>query len=441
MSLRAPTYTELLQYSFLALPLAFAGLPLYIHAPDFYTRDLGMNIGLIGVVLLGIRIFDAVQDPFIGYVSDKNSSSRFQIILAGVVMLVTGMAALFYGPQFSMSISVWFGASMILATTGFSIVTINLNMIGGFWQDSPRERTRISAWRESFGLLGLLLASVLPAALLMAVSAENSFQIVFWVFAALMICALTLFARFMRGTLNPQTLTKAKTQKGFSFFSILIGPDKLFFAVCFLAHLAAALPGVLVLFFIRDYLGASHLSGLFLLIYFVSGAAFMPIWVRLSAHIGKYKAWLFSMLLAGATFIWVYTLETGDTLAYGLICGLSGMALGADLALPPSIMADRINKQKTENEATQYYAVLAFIPKMAIALASGGSFIILDELGFIPGVPNEASSLNGLIGLYALLPCLIKLVAAGLLWITIKQEGENDDYIERSASHEPTNVS
>lgn len=441
MSQRAPKHIELFQYSLLALPLAFAGLPLYIHAPDFYTRDLGMNIGFIGAVLLGIRIFDAVQDPFIGYISDKNASVRLQIILVGAAMLTVGMAALFYGPHFSVPISAWFAVSMILATTGFSIVTINLNMIGGFWHSSSKERTRISAWRESFGFMGLLLASVLPTALFMVTSTQSSFKIVFWIFAALTVCALILFIRFMQYARNLQTLARTKTQKGFSFLPILIGADKLFFTVCFLAHLSAALPGVLVLFFIRDYLGAGDLSGLFLLIYFVSGAAFMTVWVKLSAEIGKYKAWLISMILAVVTFIWAYMLEPGDVLAYGIICGLSGMALGADLALPPAIMADRISKQKTESQATQYYAVLAFIPKMAIALASGGSFIVLGELGFIPGVQNMQGALYGLAGLYALLPCFIKLIAAGLLWITIKQEGKDDEYFERSTSHEPTHIS
>ncbi len=441
MSVRPPASFELFQYSFLALPLAFAGLPLYIHAPDFYTRDLGMNIGLIGSILLFIRIFDAVQDPFIGYISDKNASRRLHIILAGIAMLVVGMAALFYGPHFSIPMSIWFAISMILATTGFSVVTINLNMLGGFWHDNAQERTRIAAWRESFGFVGLLLASVLPASLLMIVDAEYAFQSMFWIFTAFIIVAIFLFTRFIRTIPSFETLTKARTQKSFSFLPILLGPDKIFFAVCFFAHLAAALPGVLVLFFIRDYLGASALAGLFLLLYFISGAAFMPAWVRMSARIGKYKAWLISMVLAVTTFIWAYTLEPGDVLAYGIICCLSGMALGADLALPPSIMADRIDRQSAKNEATQYYAVLAFIPKMAIALASGAAFMALDKFGFIPAAQNDSGSLNGLIALYALLPCLIKLMAAGLLWITIKQEGENNEYIERSAPHEPTNVS
>ena len=61
------------------------------------------------------------------------------------------------------------------------------------------------------------------------------------------------------------------------------------------------------------------------------------------------------------------------------------MALGADLALPPSILADRISAQNKIREATQYYALLAFIPKMAIAFASFIIFVFLDRIGFVAG--------------------------------------------------------
>lgn len=420
----APTKISLFQYSLLALPLAFAGLPLYIHAPDFYTRDLGISIGLIGIILLCIRMFDAIQDPVIGYISDKHASRRFGIMMAGAMMLMAGMAAVFYGPQLGLSAAVWFALSMILATTGFSIVTINLNMIGGFWRDEPQERTRISAWREAFALVGLLIASVLPAALFTIKPAEEAYRILFWVFGAVMIAGLIMFARFMKRLSSDHKITQSSSQKGLSFLQILFGLDRRFFCVCFLTHLAAAMPGVMVLFFIRDYLGAGNLAGLFLLLYFISGAALMTVWVNLASRIGKERAWLASMLLAVVTFIWAFFLQPGDVVAYGIICVLSGMALGADLALPPSILADRVSAQKTESEATQYYALLAFISKLSIAMASGSSFLILDYLGFIAGTPNSPETLQGLIVLYALVPCLIKLIAAYVLWCMRTHKGD-----------------
>lgn len=420
MSTPAPKRLELFQYSFLALPLAFAGLPLYIHAPDFYTRDLGVNIGLIGFTLLAIRLFDAFQDPVIGYLSDKHTSKRYQIVAAGVLMLIAGMAGVFYGPQFLISPIIWFALSMILATTGFSVVTINLNMIGGFWHDKPEQRTRISAWREAFALVGLLIASVLPAALQYFKPAEIAFRTLFWVFGGIMTAGFIMFTRFMSKISPGHMISKTETKKGLSFLSILLGPDRKFFSICFLTHLAAAMPGVMVLFFIRDYLNAENLSGIFLSLYFVSGAVLMPLWTKLAKEHSKEKAWFVSMVLAIGTFIWAYFLQPGDLIAYGIICVLSGTALGADLSLPPSILADRISKQKTESEATQYYALLAFIPKTAIALASGISFLILDELGFIPGQENTAEVLAGVITLYALIPCIIKLGASALLWHDIK---------------------
>ena len=161
----------------------------------------------------------------------------------------------------------------------------------------------------------------------------------------------------------------------------------------------------------------------------------MAVWVKLSDRIGKKRAWLASVLLAVATFVWAFFLEPGDVVAYGIICVLSGMALGADLALPPSIWADRVTKQKNENEATQYYALIAFIPKTAIAIASGFSFLILDHLGFIAGKQNSPEVLLGVITLYALIPCLIKLSAAFWLWRLYKHEGDIYELIERSSSH------
>lgn len=50
--------------------------------------------------------------------------------------------------------------------------------------------------------------------------------------------------------------------------------------------------------FVRDYLNAESYTGLFLFLYFVSGAALMQLWFVLSKRLDKYRAWLVSMLLS-----------------------------------------------------------------------------------------------------------------------------------------------
>jgi GPH family glycoside/pentoside/hexuronide:cation symporter len=422
---------QLFNYGFLALPLAFAGLPLYINAPDFYTREIGVSIGLLGVVLLFIRLFDAIQDPLIGYFSDKYADKRYVIMLLGAVLLLVGMATLFTGPASADHAVSWFAISMLLATSGFSIVSINLNMMGGFWFDNPHLRTKVSAWRESLGLIGLLLAAILPTLLAQLVEVTTAFEILVWVFSVLLVVAMGLFSLFYYSLSKDHAINRIKSSKRFSFFPLLFGVHKPFFVISFLSHLAASLPAVMVLFFINDYLQAEQLSGLFLLIYFISGALFMPLWVKLASRIGNKKTWLVAMVLAIVTFMWAATLSQNAVISYGFICLFSGIALGADLALPAAILADRVNQSNSETEATQFYGVLAFLPKLAVAVCSGFAFIALDLIGFKAGDENSEFVLSGIIIIYAVVPCLIKLVAAFCLWSLI---GDDDEKFKKTMS-------
>ncbi|MCS5598018.1 MAG: MFS transporter [Alphaproteobacteria bacterium] len=432
-----PKKIALFQYSFIALPLAFAGLPLYMHMPDYYTREIGLSVGVIGTILLLIRAFDAIQDPILGYLSDRFHAQRHKLIVLAVFLLSIGICALCAGPYAYISAALWFALAMVVASTGFSLLTINLNMVGGLWHDDHNQRTRISAWREFFSLIGLLCAAILPPLLLLSFSANISFLLFFGLFALLMAISTPLFLHFLTysyDALDHQFEGNKKPQFKFALWSILKGHMRGFFFVCFLAHLAAAFPAVLFLFFVQDYLQAQQYSGLFLFIYFLSGAALMAVWVKLSARIGKETAWIISMLLSIISFIGALFLNEGDFIAFGIICLLSGTALGADLALPPALLADKISNVQKQSEANQHYAVLAFIPKMSLALASGIAFITLGYFGFSAGAKNTVSSLQVLALCYALVPCIIKFIAIIFLWRSIQNKGEHHENNERSSA-------
>lgn len=433
---------DMIQYSLLALPLSFAGLPLYIHMPDFYARNIGMDLAVIGLVLMAIRLFDAIQDPFIGYLGDKSAARRILIMTFGAILLCFGMLTLSWAPQFSIPPLLWFTISMVCATTGFSILSINLNMIGGFVDNDAQQRTRISSWREGLGLVGLVIAAMLPPLLQSSMNTALSMRIFALIFAATMVVSFALFFVFMRDRALQIESTSGPKKIGLSFLPILLGRNKSFFGICLLSQFASSIPAVMVLFFIQDYLGAATYTGLFLFLYFISGAAFMAIWVKLAAHYGKIESWALSIVLTALTFIWAFFLQDGDILAYGLICALSGIALGADLALPPAILADRISDQNKEHEATQHYAAFSFIPKFAMACASGFTFIMLGLNGFAPGEDSNSNTDLTVITLYALIPCALKIIAAILLWILIKKEGKNyAKNNERSSHHGAINIS
>lgn len=77
----AMTRQTLGAYGVLALPLAMLGLPLYIYLPTFYAQDVGMDVGMVGALLLIARLFDMAIDPFIGIVSDSFTRASMRKLL------------------------------------------------------------------------------------------------------------------------------------------------------------------------------------------------------------------------------------------------------------------------------------------------------------------------------------------------------------------------
>ena len=62
-------------YAAPAYALAVVGIPIYVYIPKFYTDIIGVNVALMGYILLSVRIFDAITDPAIGFISDRTKTS------------------------------------------------------------------------------------------------------------------------------------------------------------------------------------------------------------------------------------------------------------------------------------------------------------------------------------------------------------------------------
>jgi Na+/melibiose symporter-like transporter len=187
-------------------------------------------------------------------------------------------------------------------------------------------------------------------------------------------------------------------------------------AVFLLGGIASAIPATLVLFYVEDVLRRPELAGAFLAAYFGAGAAGLPVWTGLSRRIGKARAWIVGMVLAVLAFLWAFALGPGDATPFLAICVLSGLALGADLTLAPSLLADVIDRDEAGGHGRHegaYFGLWSLATKASLALAAGIALPLLDALGYAPGRTQHAFVLAAV---YALVPCALKAAAAGLLW-------------------------
>lgn len=400
-------------YGLLGLPLAMAALPLYVHVPKFYGDTLGVPLAAVGAVLLAARAFDALQDPLLGAWSDRlrvRRGTRWPLVGLGVAVLATGMLALFMPVGSGAALAAWLAATLVVASFGYSLASVGYQAIGAEVARDSRERTRLAAWREGFGLVGVMVAATVPEALRHSLGERRGYAAMAIAFAPLVLAAAAIAARFA-----PKAPSRATLPQGSGLVPALRNAAFRRLATIFVLNgIAAAIPATLFLFFVDDVLAAPAWSGPFLAAYFAAGALGLPGWVAVARRFGGERAWAAAMALALLAFAGAFALGRGDIGAFLVVCVASGLALGADLALPAALLADAIDRDGGPGREGAYFGLWTLLAKANLALAAGVALPLVAAAGYAPHASSPAG-LRALAATYALAPCVLKGAALILL--------------------------
>lgn len=400
-----------LRYGLMGLPLAFVALPLYVILPNHYARSFAVPLAALGAVLLAARLFDAVLDPLIGRWTDRLFARSHRTVLtaggAAAVVLALGLGGLLFPPPAARAnattLLVWAGVLMAVTYTAYSVASVAHQTWGTRLGGTEAQRSRISAWREGLALVGVLTAAVLPGTLGLGAT----------VIAFAVLLALGWWA--WSGAVVPTA--RGLTLGVLAARSPLAQPRFVRLLAVFVVNgTASAVPATLVLFFVQDRLQApASVEPAFLATYFLCAALSLPLWVRLVPRLGLARTWLAGMALSVLVFVWAATLGAGDTVAFLIVCALSGMALGTDLALPSALLTGLMDElgERGQREGA-YLGWWNFAAKLNLALAAGLALPLLGAFGYTPGA-RDPQALWTLTVAYCLLPCGLKLLAAGLL--------------------------
>ncbi|MEI4234334.1 MFS transporter [Roseovarius sp. D22-M7] len=379
--------------------IASAGLPIYIHAPKFYVDEYGVSLAALGTMLGVLRLLDVVQDPALGRLSAYLKAHRAASVWVAVVLMAGAMLGLFavtppIAPLW------WFAAMLTLVFSSFSYLTICFYAQGvaSAAHLPGNGHLQLARWRETGALIGICAAAVAPTAL----GGYAGFAVAFACLAAV---AVLLMADQWRATDVPA---------GTGFGVVLRDrvARKLLVVALFNAA-PVAVTSTLFLFFVESRLQAPGWEGPFLLIFFLSAALAAPLWGRLAESFGAKRVLLGAMVLAIGVFAWAVMLGAGDLVAFGVICVLSGAAVGADMTLLPALFARRMSE--ISPGAAEGFGLWSFVSKFTLALAAVSLLPLLQSGGFDPGESNDADALWLLSLLYGGLPCLLKLAAIALL--------------------------
>ncbi|MGM0660022.1 MAG: MFS transporter [Pseudomonadota bacterium] len=379
--------------------IASAGLPLYIHAPKFYVDEYGVSLAALGTMLGVLRLLDVVQDPLLGRLSDYLKARRALSVWAAVALMAAAMLGLFAVTP-PITPLWWFAAMLTLVFSSFSYLTICFYAQGvaSAAYLSGNGHLQLARWRETGALIGICAAAVAPTAL----GGYAGFAVAF---AGLGLVAVVAMAGQWQA---------ADVPDGTGFGPVLRDQIARRLLIVALFNAApVAVTSTLFLFFVESRLQAPGWEGPFLLIFFLSAAVAAPLWGRLAEGYGAKRVLLGAMVLAIGVFAWAVTLGAGDLVAFGVICVLSGAAVGADLTLLPALFARRMSD--ISPGAAEGFGLWSFVSKVTLAVAAVALLPLLQTGGFKAGTDNDPEALWLLSLLYGGLPCVLKLAAIALL--------------------------
>ena len=435
------TWQQGWRYGLMGLPLAFVALPLYVLLPNHYARSFGVSLATLGAVLVAVRLFDTLIDPLLGRWADnlhqhsatanRAPATVLRWAALAALLLCTGFGLLFFPPVAlqadTTQVLLWLGATLLLTTVAFSALTILHQAWGARLGGDALYRSRVVAWREGLGLVGVIVASVAPVALGLPVTVT-----------LLVIASVVGWLAWRSGPV-PSPLpggegarpTQTAAATGSNAQTPAAGNSALWLpwkrsqfrqliSVFMVNGIASAIPATLMLFFVQDRLQAPpSAEPLFLGSYFVCAALSIPLWLKVVPRLGLARTWGLGMGLSVAVFVFAASLGAGDVTAFVIVCALSGVALGTDLALPAALLAGVIQHHGDQQQSEgAYFGWWAFATKLNLALAAGVALPALGLLGYTPGA-TDPEALQTLTFAYCLLPCALKTLAAVLLYFLI----------------------
>jgi GPH family glycoside/pentoside/hexuronide:cation symporter len=408
---QALTQTQVWRYASVGMVTAAASLPLYLLVPHLYAQTFGASLAAVGLILMAVRLLDAWTDPWFGRLIDQTRGPRFQVwIRPALVVLVIGFLALFLPPAGLLSdaaLLIYLAVSASLISLANGVVTVAHQAWPVRWKPNVHQladQVRLVSAREWLTLVGVIVSAALAAGdqrVALCIVLIGAAGLSFWLIQGLPGQGSDNRSEAVAqdpGQVSPMTRQMVRL-----------------LTMLTVNALASAIPATLFLFFVSDYFLASRTTAsMLLLTYFVSALVGIVLWQRPLARLGPYRIMLTAMVIGCLSFVWVLLLPSDGLVGFAIVCVLTGLALGAELICPALLIGQQLQAMPQTQGASQSATIFGrwqLLAKCSLAAAAGLCLPGLALLGYQPGT---SEGLQGLLWVYAGLPCLLKLVAIGL---------------------------
>ena len=429
---------------------SFAGaamiIPIFIHMPKFYADVVLVPLGYLAMAIAIARSLDALSDPLMGWISDHTHTRlgrRRPYMLLGAPLCGVAFFALLNPPESLTGgrAAMWFGVTFMLYFLFHTIYVLPHYALGPELTNDYHERSSLYAWRESFTILGTIVAAAAPGVMKQTLHLSDRqvffrmgifFGVTLTVLYSLLVVTVKERPDFIARESNPLVPGVRRALRNRPFAILL--------ASYVVGSVTGAIPATMMPFF-NAYVIRPKNPGLWLSIlligYFAFGFLSLPMWVAIAHRVGKLKSYLASTFFPITGGAAMFFIGQGDEwICLALICW-AGIGFGAGLFLTPAMQADVIDYDELytgKRREAQYSAFWSMLPKFVAIPSAAVPIAILASMGYVPNAIQSPPVVFAIRTIFALGPAafaLLSFLLARKFPITEKIHGAILDGIER----------
>ncbi|ERN42447.1 Na+/melibiose symporter [Rubidibacter lacunae KORDI 51-2] len=353
----------------------------------FLTNVAGLSPGWAGSVLLVGKVWDAVNDPLVGWLSDRTRSRwgrRFSWMMCGAFPLGLSFWLLWLVPPLTGQgqLAIYYSGVMILFFAALTAVAIPHSTLAAELTQTYDERTQLVSFKAAFSIgssiLGLVIAQIIFATV---TDVSRRYVLMGGIFGAIVIvavyaCVWATYDRFWqlqsaRVDVNKITPRSSIVQQ---LRAILrLKPFLYIMGVYLCSWLGLQTTAAILPYFVIDWmeLPDRHFTQMVLV---VQGTALlmMFVWSPVGQRIGKREIYCLGIPLTVAAQIGLFFLRPDQIFWMYALGAMAGIGLATAYLVPWSMLPDAIDLdelQTGQRREGMFCALLVQLQKLGTALA------------------------------------------------------------------------
>ena len=403
----------------------------------FYETEVFLPIIFITVAITIYGLWNMVNDPLAGHISDKSfefmrkRGKRFTWFLIASIPCSLMFMLIFLPPTTNeISLFFWLIVSLCIFDTLFSFMMINWQKIFPDKFRSQKERTKVGGIQIFFSLIGLLLGMILPIIFITSGDPGTNIGSYFFVgtivsFMCLIAAILILFGMREDREMIDRTFRISENQEEKESFipKLKFALKQKNFVAYLMAYLAQTTVMVLMLasvpYWSQYVVKVSEFDILIALFAFLlSSVCSAPFWIKIARKYGNRIGYMCgtggtAIFLVITMFIWSFPL-----VIIGFI--LIGISMGATWSLIYVMFSDVIDEivlKTGKREEGVYYGFRTFFGRLSIVIQALTFGIIHPLTNFNPRVSQQPIQAQwGIIfGMFAI-PALLYFIGFLFMW-------------------------